>query len=63
MHGMTTHWREDTGMAEYVYIFDCVDCGGFYGEQKLDDDGKLYCPECRSEQWKDSDYVERMKVS
>lgn len=46
----------------FVYIFDCLDCGNFYGEQLLDDDGRLYCPECRSEQNPESVYVERMEV-
>lgn len=46
----------------YIYIFDCVDCGRFYGEQALAEDGKLYCPECESEQNVDSPYIEKMKV-
>jgi hypothetical protein len=47
---------------QYVYIFDCVRCYGFYGEQVLTQEGKLLCPECLGEQEKDSPYVEKMRV-
>ena len=46
----------------YVYIFDCVNCYGFYGEQSLTKEGKLLCPNCLGEQWEDSDFVEKMEV-
>lgn len=46
----------------YVFIFDCVNCSKFYGEQSLTKEGKLLCPACLGEQWKDSDYVEKMEV-
>jgi predicted amidophosphoribosyltransferase len=46
----------------YIYIFDCVACGHFYGEQSLTRTGELLCPSCGAEQWKDSDYVEKMRV-
>ena len=42
----------------FVYIFDCVHCAKFYGEQSLTKTGELLCPSCGAEQWKDSDYVE-----
>lgn len=50
-------------MTNFVYIFDCVNCGHFYGEQSLTIDGKLYCPNCLGEQWVESDYVEKMPVT
>lgn len=46
----------------YVYVFDCVDCYGFYGEQSLTEEGKLLCPNCLGEQWKGSPYVEKVRV-
>jgi DNA-directed RNA polymerase subunit RPC12/RpoP len=46
----------------YVYIFDCVHCAKFYGEQTLTKTGELLCPSCGAEQWKESDYVEKMRV-
>lgn len=46
----------------YVYIFDCLDCGQFYGEQSLTADGRLLCPSCFSQQAIDADCVERMAV-
>jgi hypothetical protein len=50
-------------MPSYVFIFDCVNCYGFYGEQVLDGAGRLLCPSCDCEQSLDSDYVERMEVA
>jgi len=47
----------------HVYIFDCVNCGGFYGEQALTEDGRLLCPQCHAQEQIESDYVERMEVS
>jgi hypothetical protein len=47
---------------QYVYIFSCINCGDFYGEQSLTKDGRLLCPLCHGEQRVDSVYVERMKV-
>jgi hypothetical protein len=49
-------------MANYVYIFDCVYCFEFYGEQTVDLFGKLYCPNCLNQIDIDSLYVERMAV-
>jgi hypothetical protein len=46
----------------YVYIFDCVNCYGFYGEQSLTKEGKLLCPNCLGEQWLGSDSVEKVRV-
>jgi hypothetical protein len=46
----------------YVYIFDCVDCGTFYGEQALTASGDLLCPNCYAEQRIDSPYVEQLPV-
>lgn len=46
-----------------VFIFDCVDCGQFYGEQTLTADGRLLCPSCLSEQTVDSVYVEAVPVN
>lgn len=49
-------------MSNYIYIFDCVQCGHFYGEQRLTKDGRLLCPVCHGQQRVDSPYVERMEV-
>jgi hypothetical protein len=49
-------------MPNYVYIFDCVYCREFYGEQSLTIDGKLYCPNCLNEVDTDSPFVEQMAV-
>jgi Zn finger protein HypA/HybF involved in hydrogenase expression len=46
----------------YLYIFDCLDCGHFYGEQSLTPDGRLLCPSCYSQQSIDADWVERVEV-
>lgn len=46
----------------YVYVFDCVECYGFYGEQSLTKEGKLLCPNCLGEQFKGSPYVEKVRV-
>jgi predicted nucleic acid-binding Zn ribbon protein len=46
----------------YVYIFDCVNCAQFYGEQKLNDQGELLCPECQAPERIDSPFVEKMAV-
>jgi hypothetical protein len=47
---------------KYVYVFDCVNCYGFYGENSLTSEGKLLCPNCYEEQRLDSPYVEKVKV-
>lgn len=49
-------------MSNLIYIFDCVDCGNFYGEQSLTEDGRLLCPSCYSEQSKDAHWVEAVKM-
>jgi len=49
-------------MTNYVYVFDCVGCFAYYGENSLTIDGKLYCPNCLSEINKESPYVEKVKV-
>ena len=46
----------------YVYIFDCINCGHFYGEQSLTADGRLLCPSCHAQENVDSPFVERMEV-
>ena len=46
----------------YVYVFDCVECYGFYGEQSLTVEGKLLCPNCLGEQFLRSPYVEKVRV-
>ena len=46
----------------FVYVFECDYCWHFYGEEVLDSDEKLYCPECRGEQDVDSDWVEKVEV-
>jgi predicted hydrocarbon binding protein len=53
---------ETKDYTDTVFIFDCVGCGKFYGEQTLCSDGTLTCPVCGTEERIDSDYVERMKV-
>jgi Zn finger protein HypA/HybF involved in hydrogenase expression len=45
-------------VANTIYIFDCVDCRQFYGEQSLTPDGRLLCPSCYSEQVIESAFVE-----
>jgi hypothetical protein len=47
----------------YVFIFDCIGCYQFYGEQTLNEKGKLLCPNCEAPERIDSPFVERMKVS
>jgi DNA-directed RNA polymerase subunit M/transcription elongation factor TFIIS len=47
----------------YIYIFDCVHCSNFYGEQTLTRNGDLVCPNCHAEQRIDSPYVEQVKVT
>lgn len=47
----------------YVYVFDCVECTRFYGDQALTGDGALVCPSCFTEQRIDSPFVERVSVS
>jgi hypothetical protein len=49
-------------MKNYVYIFDCVHCSNFYGEQSLTASGDLLCPNCYAPERIDSPYVERMAV-
>jgi hypothetical protein len=45
-----------------VFIFDCVDCANFYGEQTLTPDGRLLCPSCFSEQTVEADWVEAVQM-
>jgi Zn finger protein HypA/HybF involved in hydrogenase expression len=47
----------------YIYIFDCVHCSNFYGEQALTRNGDLVCPNCHAEQRIDSPYVEQVEVT
>jgi predicted nucleic acid-binding Zn ribbon protein len=47
---------------KYIYIFDCVNCSQFYGEQQLNDKGELLCPECHAPERIDSPFVEKMAV-
>ena len=47
----------------YIYIFDCVHCSNFYGEQTLTRNGDLVCPNCHAEQRIDSPYVEQVEVT
>lgn len=49
-------------MFSNVYVFDCVDCGGFYGEQSLTRGGRLFCPVCLAQQRVSSPFVERVRV-
>jgi formylmethanofuran dehydrogenase subunit E len=56
-----TEWQaeiKDGERTNLIFIFDCVDCGQFYGEQTLTDDGRLLCPTCYSEQRLESEFVE-----
>jgi hypothetical protein len=46
----------------YVFIFDCVGCSQFYGEQTLNENGELLCPNCEAPERIESPFVERMKV-
>lgn len=56
-----TELKADT-TANLIYIFECMDCAHFYGEQTLTPDGRLLCPTCFAEQDKDSTFVEAVKV-
>lgn len=47
----------------YVYVFDCVGCSDFYGEQKLNAKGELLCPNCDNPQRIDSPYVEKVRIN
>jgi hypothetical protein len=47
----------------YLFIFDCIVCYQFYGEQMLNEKGELLCPNCEAPERIDSPFVERMKVS
>lgn len=51
-----------TQPANLIYIFDCMDCGQFYGEQTLTPDGRLLCPTCFSQQTIESVFVEAVQV-
>lgn len=44
-----------------VYAWNCVGCYGFYGENTLNKQGKLLCPECETEQDIVSPYVELVR--
>ena len=54
---------KDGERTNLVFIFDCVDCGHFYGEQTLTPDGRLLCPSCFSEQRVESEFVEAVPVN
>jgi hypothetical protein len=49
-------------MAKYVYVFECVDCYDFYGENTLTEDGRLLCPNCEAEECLDCPYVEQVAM-
>jgi len=49
-------------MKNFVYLFECVICYGFYGEQTLTKKGELLCPSCLGEQWLESPFVEKIQV-
>lgn len=53
---------KDGERTNLVFIFDCVDCGQFYGEQTLTADGRLLCPSCFSEQTVESVFVEAVPM-
>ena len=53
--------EEEKG-AHYVYIFDCLNCGNFYGEQSLTTSGELLCPSCYAPERIESPFVQRMEV-
>jgi hypothetical protein len=46
----------------FVFVFDCADCDGFYGDQSLTKEGELLCPSCLSPQRINSPYVEKVEV-
>ena len=46
----------------YYYIFDCVGCWQFYGEQKPNENGELLCPVCLTPESIESPFVERVAV-
>lgn len=48
--------------AYYVYIFDCVACSQFYGEQELNEHGELLCPNCEAPERIESPFVERVEM-
>lgn len=49
-------------MAKYVYVFECVGCYDFYGENTLTEDGRLLCPKCETEECLDCTYVEQVAM-
>lgn len=49
-------------MANYVYCFECVNCGKFYGEQALTEAGELLCPNCLALENIESIFVERIAI-
>ena len=53
---------KDGERTNLVFIFDCVDCANFFGEQTLTPDGRLLCPSCFSEQTVEADWVEAVQM-
>ena len=53
---------EGATKTNHIYIFDCLDCGNFYGEQTVTPDGRLLCPSCFSEQNVEAEWVEAVPV-
>lgn len=53
---------KDGDRKNLIFIFDCLDCGNFYGEQTLGKDGLLICPSCFSEQAIEVDWVEAVQI-
>jgi hypothetical protein len=45
---------------KYLFVFECGGCCLFYGEQTLNKNGELLCPECEAPQEIDSVFVEKV---
>jgi hypothetical protein len=44
----------------YLFVFECDGCYFFYGEQTLNENGELLCPECEAPQEIESIFVEKV---
>ena len=44
----------------YLFVFECEGCWQFYGEQTLNKNGELLCPECEAPQVIQSMFVEKV---
>ena len=50
-------------MTKYLFVFECDSCWYFYGEQTLNENGKLLCPDCEAPQDINSVFVEKVALN